>query len=378
MQGALQLLQRRHHQQHGLVHVPYPAGLLRIVDQWLPRGLAGVELVQQLTHPAAEQPRLVAGIGGYGPGRDDAGDGGMDARALHADPEKGGEDEVGQGPADATQVERVHQDGDQCRQAEIAEIDLGGIEQGDHGHRSQVVDDGQRDEKGQQPPWHPVAEQRHDTDGEGDVGRHRDPPAAHSIGTGVEPDIEQRRHHHAADGGDHRQHGIADVRQLPHQHLALDLQSDHEEEDGHQAVVDPVVHRVLEDAAASGEAHLQVKQVLIGLVEGAVGDDQGDDGTADEQDAGGGLAVQELLERGGDAFIGPLPGSEIETALFWHQWISSAGKGHAARRYRAARATVAEYTKIACPGIAPDSPGRRAAADGLRGGRAGMTDQGNP
>jgi hypothetical protein len=77
-----------------------------------------------------------------------------------------------------------------------------------------------------------------DGDREGDVGGHRDSPTPRGFRAGVEERVDERGHHHAADGSDDRQCGSTTVAQLSEDELALDLERDHEEEDRHEAVVD--------------------------------------------------------------------------------------------------------------------------------------------
>ena len=59
--------------------------------------------------------------------------------------------------------------------------------------------------------------------------------------TGVEGEVDQCGHDHAAEGGHRRQGGLAAIAQLADGPLAFDLQADDEEEDRHQPVVDDVV-----------------------------------------------------------------------------------------------------------------------------------------
>ena len=48
----------------------------------------------------------------------------------------------------------------------------------------------------------------------------------------------RHRTRHAADGPDNGQQGLAERRQFTHQHLALDLETDGEKENGHKRIVD--------------------------------------------------------------------------------------------------------------------------------------------
>ena len=57
---------------------------------------------------------------------------------------------------------------------------------------------------------------------------------------GVDREVEQRRHHHPAERGDAGTAARRRSRSSPIDELAPDLEADDEEEDHHQAVVDPV------------------------------------------------------------------------------------------------------------------------------------------
>ena len=57
----------------------------------------------------------------------------------------------------------------------------------------------------------------------------------------VEAQVDHRRHHHAAEGRDGWRRRLPAVAQLALHQLALDLQADDEEEQRHQAVVDPLL-----------------------------------------------------------------------------------------------------------------------------------------
>ena len=68
----------------------------------------------------------------------------------------------------------------------------------------------------------------------------------------VERQVAQGREHHAAQGRDTRQDTAGPGRELAVEHLALDLQADQQEEDRHQAVVDPVLDAQPEHIGVQG------------------------------------------------------------------------------------------------------------------------------
>ena len=97
-------------------------------------------------------------------------------------------------------------------------------------------------------------EQAEHADGEGDVGGHRDAPAVAAGPATRDEQVEPGRDEHAADRGHDGQRRRLGVAQAAGDELVLDLEPDHEEEDHHQGVVDPVLQRLLEPEAAEVDA----------------------------------------------------------------------------------------------------------------------------
>jgi hypothetical protein len=114
---------------------------------------------------------------------------------------------------------------------------------------------------------------------------------------GVEGEVDRRRHQHAAHGGADGPQGLAGLRQLTHEQLALDLQPHHEEEDRHEAVVDPVVQVEGDPVLAQVQAEGLVDQALVGLRPGGIGPDEGDEGEEEQHDPARDRLTGEELER---------------------------------------------------------------------------------
>ena len=110
---------------------------------------------------------------------------------------------------------------------------------GDHGQRDDVIDDRHGQQKGTQAVGKARPDQRQQSQGERGVRRHRRPPAVGGRRPGVEGQVDQHRHDHAADPCQHGQRHPPPLPQLPHVELAAGLQADHEEEQCHQAAVQP-------------------------------------------------------------------------------------------------------------------------------------------
>ena len=95
---------------------------------------------------------------------------------------------------------------------------------------------------------------------EGDVGRHGDAPTVGARAADVERQVEQRRDDHAAEGAAAGRPPPG-ARAAGRDQLALDLQADDEEEQRHQAVVDPVAEVLGDRVATDVERDLGVPQV---------------------------------------------------------------------------------------------------------------------
>ena len=140
------------------------------------------------------------------------------------------------------------------------------------------------------------AEQTHDADRHGDVGRHGDPPTPCARSHRVDGDVDQRGNDHAADGSDRRQRGGARITQLALDELPLDLQADDEEEDRHQPFVHPLFEVEVDRMAAERDRQMRVPQLEVGLLPRRVRPDESGDRRDDEDDSARTLRVEEVAE----------------------------------------------------------------------------------
>jgi hypothetical protein len=115
--------------------------------------------------------------------------------------------------------------------------------------------------------------------------------------------------------------------QLANNHLPLHLEADDEEENRHQSVVDPVLQRVHHREVPEGETHLRLPQSGVPVARRAVGQDQGDDRADHQQNAAGGLDVEEALYWIG-APVDGFAGRQVPWSVLGHEGISLWGSGH--------------------------------------------------
>ena len=94
-----------------------------------------------------------------------------------------------------------------------------------------------------------VPEEREQPERERRVGRHRGSPAVRRAVARVDGEVDRDRHDHPGEPGEQRESDAPPLAQLAEVELPPGLEPDHEEEERHQAGVDPAAE-VLRDAAA--------------------------------------------------------------------------------------------------------------------------------
>jgi hypothetical protein len=82
--------------------------------------------------------------------------------------------------------------------------------------------------------------------------------------------------------------------ELAEQQFPLDLQPDQEEEDRHQAVVDPMPEGQLQRPVSEHQARIGRPQVAVRIAHRRIGDDQRKRRGGEHHDAAGSLLVQEV------------------------------------------------------------------------------------
>jgi hypothetical protein len=123
---------------------------------------------------------------------------------------------------------------------------------GDDDDGADVVHDGQGQEKRTKRRADALAEERENARGECDVGGHRNGPSSPERRRPVEHEIENAGHEHASERGRDGQGRSPGAGELAIVELAANLQAHREEEEGHQAVVDPEAERARERLVRGG------------------------------------------------------------------------------------------------------------------------------
>ena len=190
-------------------------------------------------------------------------------------------------------------EGDRERQ----ERDVLGVDRRDHEQRHEVVDHHDREQADAEPRG-PGRHQGEYAEGEGRVRGHGGPPAARAGPAGVEGQVDRDGHEHAAGRRDQGDRHPAPLAELAHVELALGLQPDHEEEEGHQPLVDPVPEIHARCRRRRGGSRAACPRPTRMTPPGRVRPQERGDGGAEERDGAGGLRAEEVPD-GGREVAGP-------------------------------------------------------------------------
>ena len=221
----------------------------------------------------------------------------MDAGFQHQHPKDRPQKQDRRDPVRPLQVQPQKPRQRRKREEQIIDMQFAGVEKRDDEDRAEVVKDRQRQQEDLQRRWHPLAQKRQNADGKGDVGRGGDGPAA--LGDRVRPvedKEDQRRHRHAADRRHARQHHVARVLQLALHHLALQLKPDEEEEDRHQAVIDPQDQFLRQPLAIQKDGEFLDEDGLVQIRQAGICDEKGQNGGRHQNDPPGCIVAEEAVE----------------------------------------------------------------------------------
>ena len=257
--------------------------------------VAVVEDLGLLGEPRAELGEVDVGPGGQREGEDHAGERGVDAGVVHADPQHEAHEQVGLGGVDlgAVQAPQDHDhDGRGRAPGDVGRLAVG---HGDHDDGQDVVRDGEGLEEYLRLRADAVAQKRHDAERERDVRGDGHGPAVGEPAR-VEEQVDGRGHADAADSGEHGQGRLPGLTELADRHLVLELDAHEEEEDRHKEVVDEGLHGEAREEVAEAERDRGEEEVLHRLVRGAVCHHEGEKRRADHDGRGHGAVGRDLLE----------------------------------------------------------------------------------
>lgn len=205
---------------------------------------------------------LVFGAGGgNGEGEDHPGQRGVETRVVDGDPEQRAHGQIGGQPMHPGAVEREEHHAAGHRGGEPARDDAGRVEQGDDDDRQQVIDDGDAYQQHSNGDRHPGAEDGQHPNGKRDIRCSGNRPPVQMKGVApVDQHEDERGNGHAANGSQARQSTAAPGGEFAVEQFLLDFQPHQQEEDRHQAIVDPVFDGEPEDVVMQNR--------LVGVAQG--------------------------------------------------------------------------------------------------------------
>ena len=199
----------------------------------------------------------------HGQGEQHASNSGVNTAGEYEEPEGDAEQRVREGMARAHEVQC--NEGDEYRggAAHCAPVERACVKKCDHQHCAQIVRNRECGKEDTQSARHAVAEQRQNAERERDIGGHRGAPTGRARPSGIEHGIQRRRDQHPAQCSSDGQGSGAPRGQFADEHFTLDLEPNEEEEDGHQAVVHPVMDRQRQREAWRADAEWCVPEMMV-------------------------------------------------------------------------------------------------------------------
>ncbi len=221
----------------------------------------------------------------------------VDPGLVQRDPERYAERHRGlPAPARRHVPERHHQPEAGDRQGERQPGERVRVDRRDHHQCHQVVDHGEG-EQAKPKAGAAWGHQPQHTESQGGVGRHRRPPAVRPGAARIEGEEDQNGHGHSADRRGHRDRDPLPLAELSRVELTLGLEPHHQEEERHQALVDPVAQVEGDPPAADVDRELGRPKRLVRVRPGRVRPDQRR-GRRRQQDNGTArLLAQEVANR---------------------------------------------------------------------------------
>ena len=181
-------------------------------------------LPNAIVGPVQEAVEVHARARGDGERQQNARDGRVHARHEHAKPQHAAHNDVGEERVNVRAVHHQQRHENRRREPEPEKRGTVPVEHRDDQDGDDVVGDGERREEHANAVGHAASQQRHDAEGEGDVGRSRNaPPLGRRRICSVENAVDDDRNRHAAERRDDGKRGLPDVRQLADSHLVFDL-----------------------------------------------------------------------------------------------------------------------------------------------------------
>ncbi len=225
--------------------------------------------------PLADHGGTLEGDRGREQAQDHAGDRRVHARAIGEVPEQRAHHRVSHDPPHMDRTQDHDQEHHRERSPQREHAQAAGVEHGDDHDRADVVHDREREQERLEAGRGVGGRHRERSQGERDVGGHWHAPAVPRGAPSGNGQIQQGGQHHAAGRRHHGKDRRAEPAQLAHGELTFDLQPHHQEEEGHQPLVDPEVHAAAQPPGPDRQAHERIQEAAVSRAPGRVRPDQG-------------------------------------------------------------------------------------------------------
>ena len=147
------------------------------------------------------------------------------------------------------------------------------------------------------------------------VGRHCCPPAVAALPARVHRQVDRDRDDHAAERRHHRDRPSPSLPQLADVQFPLGLEADHEEVEGHEAVVQPVAQVLGDDQAPYADGQRRSPHRLVAVPPGRVGPGERRKRRREEHERPSRLRSHEAPQRTGEAAAPERQGGERPRAF---------------------------------------------------------------
>ena len=221
------------------------------------------------------------------------------ARLEHAQPKEDADEHIGCKSRHAGAVQQQQRQKSGAGEAQGQQRKIGRVEQRNDQDGGKVVHDRQGEKKDLQGGRYSPAKQGEHTKGEGDIGSGRDCPASDRCRIApVERRVDEGRGNHAPDSRHARQRRLANAREFALEDFALYFQTHQQEEDRHQAVVDPQQQRLGQNELADLNGEACVEQRRVGRTRTGIGSDERNRRSGRQKHAAGRLKAEKVPDRG--------------------------------------------------------------------------------
>lgn len=220
----------------------------------------------------------------------DTGYGGVNAGMMEGKPESNAACEIEEGGTDVPAGGSPEEEHDHDGRTECGEGGGVTVKQRKDDDAAQIIHNGQSGQEYGNAFRDAFGGKGEYAEGKGNIGGHGNGPAGKGGKSRIECKIEQGGNDHASRSSRNGQDGGGKGFQFAEKEFPLDFQSDHEEEEDHQSVIDPVQDR----HGQPGDGNFRVKELGVQAGCGGIGNEHGNHCAEEQQDAACRFLAEEI------------------------------------------------------------------------------------